>query len=95
MKTLDYTKDLSKQIIDNGLLDGEEFALNHKQFKDVVLKVIDAYPDETGQIPCSTPMRECAFYGCLCKGNGCLIGNLSNENKLVVGHLNGIQLTSW
>lgn len=95
MKTLKYTKDLSDEIIRNRLLDGKEFALNHKNFKDVTLKVVDAFPDETGQIPCSEPFRECAFYGCLCTGGGCLIDKLTDQNKMVVGYCNGVSLSTW
>lgn len=95
MKTIEFAKDLSDQIINNGLLDGKEFALNHKTFKDVVLKVVDVSPDETGQIACSEPFRECAFYGCLCNGGGCLTDKLTDQNKMVVGYANGIKLSTW
>jgi hypothetical protein len=102
MKTLNYTYDFEKKrtniqelIIENGLLNGEEFKINNVNFSDLTFKVVDAKADETGRIPCSEPHCECAFYGTyFCPMLGCAIDDIVNKNKMVVKLYNGKVITT-
>lgn len=86
MKEIKYTYDFEKQntnvcelIIENGLLNGEEFKINNVNFG--VLKVIDVELDEKGHVPC----KKCAFYkSVMCPILGCAIEDITKQGKLVV-----------
>lgn len=103
MKTLNYTYDFDKEktnicelIIENGLLNGEEFKINNVNFSDLTFKVVDVKADETGQIPCSEPHCECAFYGTIfCPMMGCAIEDIVKQNKMVVKLYNSVPVTTW
>ena len=103
MKTLNYTYDFDKRktnicelIIENGLLNGEEFKINNVNFSDLTFKVVAAKADETGGIPCSEPHCECAFYGTIfCPMMGCAIEDIVKQNKMVVKLYKGVPVTTW
>ena len=70
---------LCEVIIENGLLNGEEFKINNVNFDK--LKVVDVKLDENGNPPC----KECAFYKTyFCPILGCAIEDITKQGKLVV-----------
>lgn len=103
METLNYSYDFDKEktnicelIIENGLLNGEEFKINNVNFSDLTFKVVDAKADETGEIPCSEPHCECAFYGTIfCPIMGCAIEDIVKQNKMLVKLYNSVPVTTW
>ena len=92
MKTVNIMN-LSDNVINEGLTNGEEFLIDGRYFEGQTFKCLDCFPDSTGEVPCSSPSCECAFYNDLetCTMNFfCPMTRLINEHgKMVVGLFQG------
>lgn len=86
MKRIKFNKEnFGQTVIDLGLaFSGEKFQVEFGDNDIETAKVVDCYPDETGEIPCSEPNCECIYY-CRCNHPGCPIRELIDIKKMVVG----------
>lgn len=86
MKCIKFNKEnFGQTVIDLGLaFSGEKFQIDFGDDGVETAKVVDCYPDETGEIPCSEPSCEC-FYYCRCNHPGCPSSALVDIGKMVVG----------
>lgn len=86
MKCIKFNKgDFGQTVIDLGLaFSGEKFRIDFGEDDVETAKVVDCYPDGTGEIPCSEPICEC-FYYCRCNHPDCPISELVDIGKMVVG----------
>ena len=86
MKCIKFNKDnFGQTVIDLGLaFNGEKFQVDFGDNDVETAKVVDCYPDETGEIPCSEYSCECIYY-CRCNHPGCPIRELVGIGKMVVG----------
>ena len=86
MKRIKFNKEnFGQSVIEMGLhYSGELFQIDFGDDGVKTAKVVDCYPDETGEIPCSEPSCECFCY-CTCNHPCCLISELVDMKKMVVG----------
>ncbi len=85
MEHIKFNKEnFGQTVINLGLASsGELFQIDFGGGNIETAKVVDCYPDETGEIPCSEPSCEC-FYCCRCNHPGCPNSELVDIGKMVV-----------
>lgn len=85
MKRIKFNKkNFGQTVIDLGLaFSGKLFQIDFGDGIVDTAKVVDCYPDETDEIPCSEPTCEC-FYYCRCNHQGCPSSELVDIGKMVV-----------